>query len=263
MADSKSKLVENFLAKPDVHREWVTRYRAGDNERFFEQAFDRIAEVLKPPAGATFLDVGCGTCKHSVRLALRGFKVRAVDLSGSALQLAQEYVAARGVANSIAIGQENLTDLSFADESFDYVLCWGVLMHIPDVGRAVSELSRVLKRGGCLVISEVNMRSPEAVLKRAVAGAGAKHTPTGVEFWRSSGNDALVTRQADLAWLKKSFEVNGIHVTRRVAGQFSEGYAVAPRPIKGLIHSINHFWFRHVRLPGLAYSNILFLQKKN
>jgi SAM-dependent methyltransferase len=269
MSDSKSKLVENLLARPDMHRQWASGYRTAENERFFELAFDLIVEVLKPPADATILDVGCGSCSHSVRLARRGFNVRAVDFSESALGMAGERLKAQGLAERVTLGRENILELSFPDESFDYVICWGVLMHIPDVGRAVAELSRVVKPGGFLVVSEGNMSSLEAVglrgLKRVLGREKAtlKRTPAGMEFWKTSGDDALVTRQADVGWLSRSFEERGLRVVRRAAGQFSEGYAmVTSRPLKQLIHGFNNFWFRRVGLPRLAYGNILFMQKR-
>ena len=268
MSESKSKLVENLLAKPEKHRQWESDYRTEDNERFYERAFDYLADVLRPPAGATFLDVGCGKCAHSVRLARRGFHVRAVDFSESALGMAREYVKAQGLDDRIELGRENILEFSFPDESFDYVLCWGVLMHIPDVERAISELARVVKPGGFLVVSEGNMASLEAVglrnLKRLLGRetATVKKCPAGVENWKTIGEDALVTRQANVNWLVESFARRGLTLTKRVAGQFSEGYAmVSSAPLKKLIHGFNDFWFRRVRLPHLAYGNILFFRK--
>jgi ubiquinone/menaquinone biosynthesis C-methylase UbiE len=269
MSNSESKLVEHLLAKPDVHEKWEGGYRTAENESFYELAFDDIIDALRPPEGATFLDVGCGPCAHSVRLARRGFNVRAVDFSESALKMAAEYVRARGLEDRISLQRESLLELSFPDESFDYILCWGVLMHIPEVGRAVAEIARVLKPGGVLVVSEGNKASLEAVgvrgLKRLLGRekAEVKETPEGVEYWKAVGDDALVTRQANVDWLVESFARHGLAVERRVAGQFSEAYTmVSAAPLKKLIHGFNSFWFRRVKSPGLAYGNILFLRKK-
>lgn len=268
MKESDSQLVENLLSKPEKHRQWADHYRTADNEAFFESAFDYIVRELAPAPGATILDVGCGSCAHSVRLARRGLRVRAVDFSESALGMAREHVAAKGLADRIDLGRENVLALSFPDDAFEYVLCWGVLMHIPDVGKAVAELSRVLRPGGTLVLSEGNMNALEAVglrnLKRLVGKerAEVKKTEAGVEFWKAEGDEALVTRQADVGWLVESFARHGLRLTRRVAGQFSEGYAMtSSTPLKKLVHAFNNFWFRRVRLAGLAYGNILFLRK--
>ena len=64
MTDSDSRLVESTLAQPEVHQQWAGSYRTRDNEAFYEQAFDLIAAESAPPAGATFLDAGCGSCAH-------------------------------------------------------------------------------------------------------------------------------------------------------------------------------------------------------
>lgn len=269
MSNSDSKLVENLLAKPEVHEQWESGYRTDENERFYEQAFDYILEVLSPPEGATILDVGCGPCAHSARLARRGFQVQAVDFSESALKMAGEFVRAQGLEDKIKLGRESLLELSFADESFDYVLCWGVLMHIPEVGRAVSELARVIRPGGRLVVSEANMNSLEATsmrrLKRMMKRekAEVKETEAGVEHWKTRGEGALVTRQANIRWLVRSFEERGLNLTKRVAGQFSEAYTLfSAAPLKKLVHGFNKFWFGRVKSPRLAFGNILFLQKK-
>ena len=269
MTDSDSRLVENLLAQPDVHRQWAGGYRTPDNEAFFESAFDLITAELKPPAGATFLDAGCGSCAHTVRLARRGFNVRAVDFSESALEMARGHLKGAGLDERIMLQREDLTRLSFPDASFDYVLCWGVLMHVPDVGRAVSELARVLKPGGRLVVSEGNMNSLEASSLRLLKGAlgkekaEVKETPAGVEFWFERGGGALVTRQANMGWLVGSFESHGVALTRRVAGQFSEAYTIFSAPaLKRLVHGFNNFWFRRVKAPGPAFGNILFFEKR-
>jgi ubiquinone/menaquinone biosynthesis C-methylase UbiE len=268
MTDSDSRLVENLLAQPDVHRQWAGGYRTRDNEAFFERAFDLITRELNPPAGATFLDAGCGSCAHTVRLARRGFNVRAVDFSESALEMARGHLKEAGLDERISLQREDLTRLSFPDASFDYVLCWGVLMHVPDVARAVAELARVLRPGGTLVVSEGNMHSLEAVtlrgLKRLLGRerADVKETPAGVEYWKERGGGALVTRQANVNWLVESFESHGLRLSKRVAGQFSESYAMVSAPaLKRLVHGFNNFWFGTVRAPGLAYGNLLFLRK--
>ncbi|HVF54666.1 MAG TPA: class I SAM-dependent methyltransferase [Pyrinomonadaceae bacterium] len=269
MSESNSELVEKLLSKPDIHEQWASGYRTSENESFFEQAFDYIARELKPEPGATFLDVGCGSCAHSVRLARRGFRVRAVDFSESALAMAEANIKAKGLDSKIETKRESLLDLSFADASFDYVLCWGVLMHIPDVEKAVSELARVLKPGGTLVVSEGNMSSIEAValrnLKRMLGKekATVKRAAAGMEYWKISADDALVTRQADINWLVESFRSRGLTLSKRVAGQFMEAYTmVSARPLKKLIHGFNNFWFKYVKLPQLAYGNIIFLRKE-
>src|SRR3954470_12538178 len=63
----------------------------------------------------------------------------------------------------------DVTDLKFADESFDLIMCNHVLEHVPDDRRAMNELARVLKRGGAAilqvpdVVAQVTDEDPSAV----------------------------------------------------------------------------------------------------
>jgi SAM-dependent methyltransferase len=48
--------------------------------------------------------------------------------------------------------RSDLTKTGFADDSFDVIICYHVLEHIPDDGAAISELARILKPGGIAFI---------------------------------------------------------------------------------------------------------------
>ncbi|HQN95001.1 MAG TPA: class I SAM-dependent methyltransferase [Thermoanaerobaculales bacterium] len=58
---------------------------------------DFLLEVLELPAGASVLDVGCGTGRHAVELARRGYAVTGIDLSAHMLALAATAAATAGV----------------------------------------------------------------------------------------------------------------------------------------------------------------------
>src|SRR5665811_785858 len=58
---------------------------------------DFIEEELGFNRSATILDLGCGTGRHAIELAKRGYTVTAVDLSASQLDLAREKAVAANV----------------------------------------------------------------------------------------------------------------------------------------------------------------------
>jgi len=265
----KSREVEQYLTKPDIHRQWEGAYRTAENEKFFDEAFDYIERVLEAPQGATFVDAGCGACAHSIRLAKRGFVVQAVDCSEGVLAVARANVNASGLNGRIKILPGNVLALPFEDGSVDYVLCWGVLMHVPEVGKAVSELARVLRHGGMCVVSECNMRSLQAVVlnhARRLLGrekADVRRVAAGVEYWVRRPDGALVTRETNMRWLIERFREDGLALKRRAAGQFTEVYTRVSSPVLAkLVHYANGLYFRRVGMPHFSFGNILILEKE-
>ena len=87
------------------------------------------------------LEVGCGAGDFAALLTAP--EVICVDISPAAVAAARS----RGLVTHVADAQE----LPFADASFDVVVANWMLYHVPDRGRAIAEMARVLKPGGRFV----------------------------------------------------------------------------------------------------------------
>jgi len=267
MTKETSTAVENYLNRPDIHRRWENAYRTRENEAFYDLVFDYLTRWLDVPDNSLFLDLGCGVCAHSIRLAKRGFNVHSVDISESILAIATAQVKRAGFKNRIALHRQSILCLSFRDATFPYILCWGVLMHIPDVDRAIAEIVRVLHPGGILIVSEANMHSLHSRglrLLRALRGGGpgTHMRPCGAETWEEHSNGKLVTRHANIPWLIKEFARQGLRLKLRSAGQFTELYTRVPSErLQRFIHAFNRMWFRFIALPQPAFGNILIFEK--
>jgi ubiquinone/menaquinone biosynthesis C-methylase UbiE len=266
---SDTQTVEKTLEDSDVHDHWMKEYRTQVNEKFFDMAFDEIVRELNVSDNMTVLDAGCGTCAHSIRLARRGINVLATDFSGSVLEMALLNLKEKGVEDKVSLQREDLLSLSFQDHSIDRIVCWGVLMHIPDIKTAVAELSRVLDRDGILVLSEGNRYSLDSKIMhvlRKVFGketATLKKTEAGNEFWEHSPAGELMTRQVDVRWIIKEFESHGLSLRKHLPGQFTEIYTrISWKPLNRTIHWFNRFWFKQVRSPFMSFGNILIFEKK-
>ncbi len=106
----------------------------------------------------SILDVGSGAgqlVRHLLKLADSEAAITCVDLSPGMLRRAR----ARLRSNRLRYLAADLTQLPFADASFDCVTCGYVLEHLPDASVGLNELSRVMQPGArmLLLTTEDNM----------------------------------------------------------------------------------------------------------
>ena len=101
--------------------------------------------------GGVVLDIGCGP-GFWVRCFLRnGLKVSACDLSSTAVKLTQKSLELYNLKADVREG--NAEELSYEDESFDYINCQGVIHHTPNTEKCIYEFYRLLKPGGLVCFS--------------------------------------------------------------------------------------------------------------
>jgi SAM-dependent methyltransferase len=137
-------------------------------EHYLNKRTRLIKEVL--PLGGLVLDVGCGTGQLGAAIASEGFYVFGVDLSSSMVAKARE----RGLAGTFAAVT---TALPFVDGSFDLALTVATLHHLetPErVAATVSEMGRVVKPGGFIVLWDHNPANPywPILMKRVPQDSG-------------------------------------------------------------------------------------------
>lgn len=126
----------------------ITFDASDDYERFMGRWSRAIGEKfltwLKPPRGARWLDVGCGTGAFSGLILSRcdPSSVVGIDPSQSQVEYAQKFLAGASfqVADSMS--------LPFGEGDFDVVASALVIHFIPDRTKAFAEMKRVLRSGG-------------------------------------------------------------------------------------------------------------------
>lgn len=118
--------------------------------RFMESSAVELLDRLNVPAGASLLDVACGSGQLALIAARRGAKVTGVDIATNAI------LAARGRAQSAGIDarfdEGDAEDLPYADASFDVVATLYGAMFAPRPERVAAELLRVCRPGGTIAM---------------------------------------------------------------------------------------------------------------
>ncbi len=115
--------------------------------------------VNKLPRGesAKFLDVATGTCDVSLEIIKQhspGTKVVGVDFSEGMLKLGKEKVRLAGLAERIDVRFADVTALPFDDNVFDASIIAFGIRNVRDIEKGISEMERVVKSRGKLVILE-------------------------------------------------------------------------------------------------------------
>jgi len=106
-------------------------------------------------AGRTVLDYGCGLGEWGVWMATEGATVALVDLSPVAIEIALRRATANGVANRVRGFAVDAAHMAcFRDAEFDLIYASAALHHTLKYSNALTELLRVLRPGGKLILAE-------------------------------------------------------------------------------------------------------------
>jgi SAM-dependent methyltransferase len=141
------------------------------------------------------LDVGCGAGIDLVQFARAGANASGVEISGRSLALASRFLAAEGLAATLA--QADAARLPFRDATFDLVLCHGVLPFAPDPAAIVRDCRRVLREDGIAIFVAYNRISLMSAL-RALSAVSPGHGDAPVFRMHTRKEfDALLTEFAE------------------------------------------------------------------
>jgi SAM-dependent methyltransferase len=101
--------------------------------------------------GKDLLEIGLGEGAESELLIRQGARWSGVDLTAEAVERVRTRLALRELPYG-ELRQGSVLELPYAANSFDMVFSHGVLHHVPEIKQAQSEIHRVLRPGGELVI---------------------------------------------------------------------------------------------------------------
>jgi SAM-dependent methyltransferase len=188
--------------------------------RWSRRAAEQFLDWLEVPAGRSWLDVGCGTGALSATIAGRGqpARVLGIDSSDGFLAHARRQVQATCAAFEPADAQA----LPCGDSAFDAAVSGLVLNFVPDPGRMVGQMRRVVRPGGMVALYVWDYAGEMQLLRRfwdaaAALDPAARNLDEGIRFpicaptpladlFRKAGLGAVTTRAIDVPMVFRDFD---------------------------------------------------------
>ena len=128
-------------------------------------------EWLAVPAGARWIDVGCGTGALGETILDRAAPDRVVAIEPSPAFL--EFAASRLGDRRISFFEGDAQALPVEDETFDVAVAGLVLNFVPDAAKAISEMRRVVRPGGIVAVYVWDYAGEMQLMRRFWDAAGA------------------------------------------------------------------------------------------
>ena len=181
---------------------WAPTYPPRPHNLLMKIEQQTVLSFLPSLSGRMALDAGCGTGRYLHALEQRGARVIGVDLSAAMLGPAKE------VSANIVRG--DLCALPIARMSIDLVVCGLALGDVRHLGRAVGELTSVLKPGGDLIYSVVHPSGADEGWTRTFEANGRMCAVSG--YWHSAAEHREACENAGLhieAWHEPAITAGG------------------------------------------------------
>jgi ubiquinone/menaquinone biosynthesis C-methylase UbiE len=125
----------------------------------------RLIEWL--PDGASVLEVAPGPGYLAIEIARLGrYRVAGLDISRTMVEIANE--GARRAGLEVDFRNGDVAAMPFADESFDLVFCQAAFKNFAEPLTALTEMHRVLRRGGVVLIHDLSRDASSLEIDREV-----------------------------------------------------------------------------------------------
>lgn len=118
-----------------------------------------LGEFKDNLSGKLVLEAGCGAGRFTEPLLEKGAHLVSSDLS-SAVEVNLENCP---LSDHHVIIQADINDMPYADESFDIVICLGVIQHTPSPEQTIANLFKLVKKGGTLIIDHYTFTRSQAL----------------------------------------------------------------------------------------------------
>ena len=221
-----------------------------------EQWLGIIARLSGAQEGACFLDLGCGTGRFSLPVALNlGYRVTGADSSPEMLDKARE----KDIDGRITWDVQDAQSLNYVDESFDVVFMSHLLHHVDSPARVIRECHRVLSPGGAILvrygaIEQVRHDVEHTFYPEVLAIDEARPISMDmVETWlHETGFSDVVSEEV----IQRSFENAGAHLQADLEKCTSVLTMISPQAYKKGLDNLRKYIEKNPQDPWLLHDRM-------
>ena len=119
-----------------------------------QENIDEVVILFQEHGVKRVLDLGCGSGRHTVYLAKKGFDIFGIDIAEEGIELTKNWLKKDHLKANLKVG--NIYEkLPYDDNFFDAVISTATLHHekIENIRKAIGEIERILKPGGLTFIT--------------------------------------------------------------------------------------------------------------
>jgi ubiquinone/menaquinone biosynthesis C-methylase UbiE len=145
------------IAMEGIIAKWYNKTARRDAE--FKALAGKVSKTI--PAGSHVLEVAPGPGFLSIELAQSGkYQVTGLDISRTFVEIARSNARQAGVQIDFRLG--NASDMPFADETFNFIICTAAFKNFTQPVQAIAEMYRVLTPGGQALIADLRRDASRA-----------------------------------------------------------------------------------------------------
>ncbi|MGB8510835.1 MAG: methyltransferase domain-containing protein, partial [Pyrinomonadaceae bacterium] len=173
----------NSQSAQTAYEDWHDRLDVdGETDTPWHRLVKQHLDAERDLAGKRVLEIGCGRGGFACWLAShelhRPSQVVAADFAHTAVSKGRAFAAARGV-NGITWEVADIQAIAHPVASFDTVISCETVEHVPDPRHAITELARVLRPGGRLLLTTPNYLGTMGLYRGYMRLTGRRYTEEG------------------------------------------------------------------------------------
>lgn len=199
VVQAQYQTAQNLQVRIRLHEKYSVNRQSFGDWIFSQYAFPHRARIL---------EVGCGDGsmweKHAAHLP-QDARLLLTDFSQGMLEEAKTHA----IDPRISFAQADVQQLPYADEAFDAVIAHMMLYHVPDIHQGISELHRVLKKGGVCYCATYGENGITSYLQKLLAGYGVSREMN-KRFTLQNGGEMLKKHFAQVVMHERK---DALHIT--------------------------------------------------